>query len=281
MANLQEGDYFPGKGILMPDGTYRATKPGDMGDTTGDAVLEQDKNKSATKGNAKINTDEMWLNATKTGITREQFNKLNSVQQATIAALGESTGALYSSGSTGVTLDEALKTAARDPNINAKYADALNLDQTAFASSLTNIQNAVSTESETNRMQFEQDRKALAEAHASTGTAYSGFRQQAQNNLATTESGIITSSRSRAQQQLDQLKQSFAAKYGSAATPGASVNFGNTPNTTISGLRTSSENLGTISGNTPSLVGSSEAAKQSDILTKADSLYSTGQLPKL
>lgn len=285
MPDYQEGDYVPGRGIMMPDGTYRATKPGDMGDTTGDAVIAKDANKSSgsSKGSGGISPEDMWLHASKTGISSDQFNKLNPTQQAVISALGESAGFLYSSGNTGVTLDEALKAAAKDPNINSKYADALNIDTAEFTSGLSNIQTAISTESENNRMQFEKDRKALAEAHASAGTAYSGFRQQAQKNLETTESGIVTSSRSRAQNSLDQLKQSFASKWGSAATPNASLQFNNplNSNTSIGGLKTTPGSPDLLTGNTPTLVGSEPISKQNDILTKGNSLYNTGQLPNL
>lgn len=286
MANYQEGDYVPGRGILMPDGTYRATKPGDMGDTTGDAVIDSTQTKATAKtgktGITPKNLDEIWSQAAKTGITRQQFDQLNPTQQATVATLGESASSLYAYGSTGVTVNDALKAAANDPAITTKYADALALDNTAFTDGLNNIRLAVSNESMQNKMQFEKDRKALAEANAAAGTAYSGFRQQAEKNLADTEAGIVTSSRARAKQQLDQLTQSFAAKYGSAATPVASLDFNSTPDTNISGLyNPTGIQTETLAGTTSALTGSVANQKQTEINNKAASLYQTGQLPKL
>lgn len=232
-----------------------------------------------------IDPTDLWSSASKTGITQDIFGKLNPTQQATIAALGDSVGTLYSSGSTGVTLSDALKTAANDPTLTAKYADALNLDTSDFSQGLLNLQQSVSTEAETQRMQFERDRKALAEANAANGTAYSGFRQQAQTDLATTEAGIVTSSRSRNQANLDNLKKNFAAKYGSAATPSATIQAPNplfTAGVGIAGTTNpDSTTDNTLTGNTPNLTGSVGATKQSDILSKATSLYGDSQLPNL
>jgi len=74
-----------------------------------------------------------------------------------------------------VTLEEAINLAAKDPNIVAKYGDALALDKEAFTQSLNDLSTKLKTDTELEKTQFENDRKALAAAHAAAGSAYSGF----------------------------------------------------------------------------------------------------------
>ena len=69
----------------------------------------------------------------------------------------------------------------------AKYADMAKMDTQAFTQSLNNLKEATSLETDARKRQFENDRQQLAENAAATGTAYSGFRSQAQGDLAKTE----------------------------------------------------------------------------------------------
>lgn len=234
-----------------------------------------DSKESSSNTQPSIDIEQLWSNAAKTGITREQFDSLNDMQQATISALGEGVGLLYSSGSTGVTVDDALKRAASDPAITAKYADTLKLDQSAFADNLNNLQLSISTDADKNRIQFANDKRALDEAAANAGTAYSGFREKASENLATTEAGIVQSSRAVAQKNLDTLRQNFAQKYGSAATPDATATFNNP---TVSNPGASPAQ--TISGNVPdSVLGSAAPNKSADIASLAETYQKNAQLP--
>lgn len=284
-----EGDYVPGKGILMPDGTYRASQPGDVGDNTGDAVLNQTDNSSKTNssggGNdSGMSPEDMWTYAAKTGITQDQYNKLNATQQGLLAVVGESVGTLYSSGSSGVTLDDAINNAKNDPSIVQKYSDALSTDTNNFTDTLNQLQQSASITAKNQAIQFQNDRKQLADSEAAAGTAYSGFRGEAQKNLEDTESGIIQSSNAQNLNQLNTLRQNFASKYGTAATPTANISFTdplNGGNTSISGLDQAGGNQTALSGSTPTLIGSAALQKNADINSLASTNYQTAQLPTL
>lgn len=225
--------------------------------------------------------DPSW---SKYGITQDVWNSLNATQQGVVGVSLNAATSLYGANASNVTLQSALAAAATDPNIIAKYADALKLDTAGFQQTIQQIQTAASVDAQTKQMQFEADRKALAEQAASAGQAYSGFRGKAEQNLTTTESGIVTSSRSALQKSLQDATSAFEAKYGTSATTPATAQFTNpylASATGISGLTTTPtttpENLtGTLAGG---VTGTEPIAKQQDINTLAGQYVSLGQLP--
>lgn len=194
------------------------------------------------------------------GITEDVWNSLNATQQGVVGVITNAAKSLYSANASNVTVDQALKSAAADPNLISKYADSLALDKEAFTQSLTKIQSDASVNSQQLSQQQETDRKQLAETEAAAGRAYSGFRKQAETKLATTQSGIITSSRSALQQSLNSLTSSFESKYGTAATPIASAE----------GL------TGQTAGGITGTVG---AQKQADITSGASQIVNLGKVP--
>ena len=216
------------------------------------------------------------------GPTAAQWASMSPTQQATYAAASAAGTAIQANTGNTTTLAAALAAAAQDPVIIAKYADALSMDKEAFTQNLQQIQTAVSTTSQTQRMQFESDRLALANQSAAAGQAYSGYRGLAEQNLATTESGIVTSSRSALQAQLDSATAAFEAKYGTAATTAATASFVDpnaASNTSISGLAqtpdTSSTNLtGGIAGG---ITGTQAPAETADIQSEASQIVNQGK----
>lgn len=226
-------------------------------------------------------------NALALGLSQEQINQLDPTQKALIASVGEIARNTYSNGS-GITLKDAINYAKQDPNILAKYGDALKLDTQSLMNAAVDLQNSANTDTITQQQQFEDDRKALAERHATAGTAYSGFRGQAQQQLGTQEQGIVESSRNTIKKGLNDATQAFEAKYGSAASAAnpISVNM-NDPyansNYTISGLYSPSGGaLNTLTGKTHGgITGSQPIAQDNDVLNKAANVYQLGQLPTM
>ncbi len=149
-----------------------------------------------------------------------------------------------------------------------------------------NTQTAATVSARTQQMQFENDRKQLAEQQAAAGRAYSGFRGEAQKQLADSESGIVTSSRAQYQSGLDQAKQAFESKYGTAATPNINLSFTNpytSSGTSVSGQteapNAGAENLsGTAVGG---ITGSNVTAQKQDINATASNYVALGQTPKV
>lgn len=220
----------------------------------------------------------------KYGITQDIWTQLSSTQQAVVSVATGAANALYNANASNVTLSQALSSAANDPTITAKYADALKMDTNTFQQNLQQIQQATSTTAQQQQQQFENDRQALAKQQAAAGTAYSGFRQQAQDQLGEQESGIVQSSKSALQQQLNNATSQFEAKYGTSATNPATAIYQDpnaSSNRSLSGLYTPStpttENLtGTTVGG---VTGSNNTAKQQDINNLAGQYVTAGAVP--
>lgn len=122
-------------------------------------------------------------------------------------------------------LDALYKQAQSDPVIAQYYGERLRTGQQQFQQDLSYLQGGAGDQARQQQMQFESDRKALAEQHAAAGTAYSGFRGQAQQKLGDLESGIVQSSRRNLQKQLTDATQAFETKYGTSATNPATAQF--------------------------------------------------------
>lgn len=212
------------------------------------------------------------------GVTTDQWNQMNDVQRATIAAAYTAKQSAYNTNGQQLTFADALTQAAQDPNIIAQYADAAKLDKQTFAQNLQQLQQSTNTTATTQQMQFENDRKALAEQQAQKGAAYSGFRNKAQEQLGTTEGGIVQSSRADLQQKLNSATQAFESKYGTAATNPATATFIDpyqSSNISLSGQykptpQTATNLSGQVAGG---ITGSEPIAQQNSVNAKAQSLY--------
>ncbi len=205
-------------------------------------------------------------------------------QAALLGAIGDVSSNTYATGNSGLTLDEALKAAQNDPNIIAKYSDMLKLDTQSFQNQLSNLQQATSTDAQQKQMQFENDRRQLAENSAAAGQAYSGLRNRAQEQLGTQQSGIVESSRNTLKKSLQDLTTAFEQKYGTGASQAATMQFKDpfsSSGISLSGLKTDgTPNISTLSGQQAGgVTGTVPIQKQNDILNKGLDLFKVGQLP--
>lgn len=213
------------------------------------------------------------------GVTQDQWNSMNDSQKAVIQAAYTAKQQAYQTDGQQLTFADALTQAAKDPTLVAQFSDAAKLDAQTFQQNLQQIQQASSTTAEQQQQQFENDRKALAEQQAAAGTAYSGFRGQAQKQLADQESGIVESSRRALQKQVNDLTGSFEQKYGTAATTPATAQFQDpfaNSNISISGLSTPgmASIPSTLYGQSAGgITGSQPIAQQNAINSKAQDLY--------
>lgn len=236
-------------------------------------------NNSSTTDSTSIPYDSSLANS---GITQEIYNQMSPTQQAVVSAAIGAAKSLYGANASNVTLQSALEAASNDPTIISKYSEALKIDTNTFQNSLQQIQQSTSTQSQQQQTQFENERKALAESQASAGTAYSGFRKQAENQLAQSENNIVESSRSQSQKELQDLTNAFEQKYGSSATPTSSqmiLNPLNSSQTSISGLATNNTpTYDTIeSKTTGGITGTQPIAKQQEINSLASNYVTLGQ----
>lgn len=214
----------------------------------------------------------------KYGVDQSTWNQMNDTQKATIAAAYTAKQAAYTNNGQQLTFADALKQAAQDPNILAQFSDAAKIDKNTFTQTLQQTQQAATDEGQQRQQQFENERKNLAEQQAAAGTAYSGFRGEAQKQLGTTESGIVQSSRSTLQKNLNDLTQSFEQKYGTSATTPATASFTDpyaSSNTSLSGLyNPSAPTTSALSGSTVGgITGTQPIAQSNAVNAKATDLY--------
>lgn len=171
---------------------------------------------------------------------------------------------------------DALDAAQKNPDIISKYADMAKLDKQSFTQQIQAAQTQYGTQAEQYRRQFENERKMLSEQQAASGTAYSGFRGKAQQDLSKTEAGIVTSSRSQQQQALNQLTSQFESKYGTGATPQASLTLQNPllGGVSASGLKQNVGGADVLGGQLAGgITGTFEPTKRADIATEASNIY--------
>ena len=223
---------------------------------------------NAAKNSAKANTGgeklDMLGYALKTGITKEQYDQLNETQRAIISMVGEQAGQVYSTQGQ-ITFDEAINNAMKDPAVMAKYSDAVGLDTAAFQQSLQQIQQNASTTAKAQAIQFEQDKKSILDKYNAAGVSSSGYKGKALAQLKEQEAGIVQSSRSKTQNELNKLAADFEAKYGTAALPKTSIQ---TPaNISGTGVPAASETMtGQVTGG---ITGSQPISKSADVLSQA------------
>lgn len=222
------------------------------------------------------------LNPPKTITSTPTTTTKVSPQKAVLTAVADVAKNAATIGKPPVSFAEALDLASKDPNIIAKYADMAKLDKQGFLQQVQAMQAQYSTQAQQQKMDFERDRKSLAEMNAAAGTAYSGFRGKAQSDLAKTQAGIITSTRSQQQQQLNALTSAFEGKYGTGATPKASLTLENplAGNVSISGLDQTGGGTSTLAGQQAGgITGTVAPAKAAEIRGSALDAYNTTLFP--
>lgn len=171
-------------------------------------------------------------------------------------------------------LNDAYTAATKDPTIAGKYSDIQSVDQYNFQQQLTSMQSSTDVASAQQKIQMENDKKALAEQAAQAGQAYSGFREQAKGQLATTQQGIITSSRQQLQENLNNLATQYKQKYGTSGNYGISSFSSLFPNTSLNYSNPLSGSTENIAAATPGdLQGNLGLQKEQDILAKTQDIY--------
>lgn len=266
-------DFIP-KGSSMQYGQlYAQSNPGQSGDGTSKGVTDPGDYKErweegVTKSALSIPTAVSDFDYSKYNITDELWNTLDPATKAFVESMSGMLQAQYDQGVANVSINadlynKAYEAAKNDPNIMAKYGDALKLDQGSLVQNLGLIDAEFDQKYGLNQMRFEQEKKQLADMEADAGRAFSGFRKQAEGRLATEQSGVIESSKRQLQGQLNQMGQALEARYG---TQGLSQ-FGN-----LSAGGLAYNPIGNITGTV-------ERDKEQDILTKAANTFNMERLP--
>lgn len=166
--------------------------------------------------------------------------------------------------------NDAMTEAAKDPQIVAKYGDALKTATATTNQHLSDLAAGYTQEQAATKRQQLLDTQGLNDAEASAGRAYSGFRKQAQDRLAASQSDVITSSRRQLQQNINSIVQPFEQRYGTDALRQGRLNIPNIDNTGY-------QSIGAAAGG--DVVGTEDFNKQNDIRSRAIELATTTQPP--
>ena len=202
---------------------------------------------------------------TNPGIPEDIWNKQTPESQIALSAIGD---VLQKQIDAGKTIPIALtpkdladlwQQAENDPVIQKYYGDNLRMGGVDLHSSLNVLQGFWTQEQAAQQRQFVQEQKTLAENAASTGTAYSGLRGKAVENLKAAENDIVQSSRRTMQQNVTSLGTQFERAYGTQALQNqGGVNVGDINYSQYGGIS-----------------GTQEAAKLGDVESRYQRLQDT------
>lgn len=113
-------------------------------------------------------------------------------------------------------INQAFQAAQNDPDLIAKYGESLKFAQNDLQFTLGQLQQATTEGEGLQNIQQEQERQNLALQEASAGRAFSGFRTQAEQNLAKQQQAVISSSKRDLQAKLQQFGTGLESKFGTA-----------------------------------------------------------------
>ncbi len=147
--------------------------------------------------------------------------------------------------------NDALKAAYDDPDIQAKYGDAMKFGEADLKQNLDYLNTAYNVAEARSAIEMRNEQDQFKEGEAAAGRGYSGFRNRAQGDLNTIQQGIITSRRSQLKNSLYNLGSGYEKMFGSKATD----EFGN-----ITAGGQSYDKLGGITGTAP--LGQTQEAYQ-------------------
>lgn len=198
----------------------------------------------------------------KYGIDPATFNSLSMADKAFVES---TTGLLqnqYNSGVANVSinrdlLNKALLAAQTDPNIVAKYGDAAKLAAKDVEFNLGQISANYATAQTQQQLELAREKQDLEKQIGKAGQAYSGYRKQAETLLGAQQANVIQSTKSRLQQQLQELGRGYEGTFGSDALK------------KLQKISAGGESYNAIGG----IKGTIDMQKQADILNKQAQIY--------
>lgn len=156
-----------------------------------------------------------------------------------------------------------LEKASTDPEIQQKYGDMLKMDMSDVNYNINLLNSNYNRDAALQQTQFQNQQKDLGEQYANAGTAYSGFRNKAAQDLKNEQSGIIESKRAQLQSQLRNIGTGLEKVYG---TKGLNQ-FGN--------ISAGGQTYNPVGG----IIGTYDQAKAADTRNLAGQFYNETRLP--
>ena len=157
------------------------------------------------------------------GISTDVWNSLGSDGQAALSVAGKGILNIIKKNQPLPTIldskemNKLWKEALNDPVINKFYAEDLRVGSDFLTKNMDLMSSDYQMLTDKEKQDYVDAKKNLEETYAAAGTAYSGFRKQAQTEQDKNTQDVITSSRNQYQANLNSLEQTFEQKYGSKA----------------------------------------------------------------
>lgn len=206
--------------------------------------------------------------------TPDQISSMSPSMQSSLGAMADYFQKQFEAGTTVAAGDinaynDALTAAQDDPEIAAKYGDALTMGTQSFTYALSSYQTLLDAEEIKQARQFKQAGEGLSESEMQAGRAYSGYREQAKERLLADEGGIIESTRSGIKDALQKSGTAFEGQFGSEALPGGGLSY-------VNPLTGMSESFGYAPSG--GITGTDPLAKKADVRSRALQSFNLTQL---
>ena len=163
------------------------------------------------------------------GLSDDTIKAMTPDQQSLFASIGTVLSKQYEQSNpvpqtlTASDLDALMTQAQSDPTIGDYYKEQLRIGQAQFTQAVALKQQDYATLQAQQQRDYAESQKQQNEQYAGQGAEYSGFREQAKQKLAADESGIIESSQSQAQQDVNTLAGGYESKFGTTALNSAGL----------------------------------------------------------
>lgn len=189
-------------------------------------------NTTNTTNNAPTLTNDQMRANLAAILPADVINLIPDSQLAAFSAISDSFKQQYTQGIVNADiqakdLQDAINSISNDVEFKAKYGDQLTLATANFQNNLQDFQFQTGQLATNQQQQFTDQQKALAEEKAAMGQAYSGFRQQAKQRLASDHTGIIESTRQQLKNNLTNMGQNWESMFGSAQAKTPQVDYVN------------------------------------------------------
>jgi hypothetical protein len=186
-------------------------------------VFASGKSSSSSSSSSSSKKKEKAFDYASMGISKSQWQALDPQTQNAVAGIGSVLKKQMEQNQTiptvldKKTLNTLYQQAKEDPVISKYYGEELRTSEQDFIQNLELVQDEGTFAQEELQRQQDTEAKNLKELQASAGNAYSGFRNQAEEKLGQTQSGVVESTRRSIQQNLQTLSSNFEKRFGTDA----------------------------------------------------------------
>ena len=187
------------------------------------ARAKKDAEKHAKESSKKSTKDTKSYDYKKLGISDDVWNSLSNEERSSVKVINAGIAKVIDKNQPIPSMldpkevEKLWKEAESDPVIQKTYAEELTVAKDYLSKNLDLLSSDFHNLTEKQQQQYIDAKKTINETQAAAGTAYSGFRTQAQQKTDKEQESIVSSSRNALQGQLNTLESSYEQRFGSKA----------------------------------------------------------------